>query len=65
MKKITTTLKEPLKYLAHNRGSLVLVTDTDGASYRDIGTFMAIGVDGTRIGSVSSGCIEDDIAAHA
>ena len=65
MKKITTTLKEPLKYLALNRGSLVLVTDTEGASYRDIGTFMAIGVDGTRIGSVSSGCIEDDIAAHA
>mgnify|MGYP002628626434 FL=1 len=65
MKKISTTLKDPLKYLVLNRGSLVLVTDTEGASYRDIGTFMSIGADGTRIGSVSSGCIEDDIAGHA
>lgn len=55
----------PLKRLSHSEGVLAVITATEGASYRNTGTMMAFTPDGKRTGSLSSGCIEDDIAEHA
>ena len=54
-----------LQFLAQRRGVLAVITETLGASYRTVGTMMAFAEDGQRFGSLSSGCIEDDIAGHA
>jgi xanthine dehydrogenase accessory factor len=55
----------PLKLLAERGGVLAVITGIEGTSYRNLGTMMAFGPDGQRVGSLSSGCIEDDIAEHA
>lgn len=55
----------PLKLLSQSDGVLAVITETQGTSYRTVGTMMAFGIDGKRTGSLSSGCIEDDIADHA
>ena len=55
----------PLKLLSQADGVLAVITATEGASYRNTGTMMAFTPDGKRTGSLSSGCIEDDIADHA
>ena len=55
----------PLHRLAETGGVLAVITQIIGTSYRDLGTMMAFGPDGQRTGSLSSGCIEDDIAEHA
>ena len=57
--------REPLKLIAETGGVLAVITAVDGTSYRNLGTMMAFGPDGKRVGSLSSGCIEDDIAEHA
>ncbi len=46
-------------------GVLALVIRTEGPSYRSVGAAMVFGDDGTRYGSLSSGCIEADLAIHA
>ncbi len=56
---------DPLRFLIEQDGVLAIITDTKGPSYRDVGAMMAFGQDGTRTGSLSSGCIEADLAAHA
>ena len=55
----------PLKLLSQGDGVLAIITATQGASYRNTGTMMAFTPEGKRTGSLSSGCIEDDIADHA
>ncbi len=55
----------PLKRLFETGGVLALIAEIVGTSYRDLGTMMAFGPQGQRTGSLSSGCIEDDIAEHA
>ncbi len=55
----------PLKLLAERGGCLAAIVAIEGTSYRNLGTMMAFGPDGQRVGSLSSGCIEDDIADHA
>ena len=57
--------REPLKLIAESGGVLAVITLVDGTSYRNLGTMMAFAPDGKRVGSLSSGCIEDDIAEHA
>jgi xanthine dehydrogenase accessory factor len=54
-----------LKLLSQGDGVLAIITATEGASYRNTGTMMAFTPEGKRTGSLSSGCIEDDIADHA
>ena len=54
-----------LQVLAEVPGVLAVITDTLGTSYRTVGTMMGFGADGRRTGSLSSGCIEDDIADRA
>jgi xanthine dehydrogenase accessory factor len=55
----------PLKRLCETGGVLAVITEVVGTSYRNLGTMMAFGPEGQRTGSLSSGCIEDDIAEHA
>ena len=54
-----------LQFLAGTAGVLAVITETLGTSYRTVGTMMAFAEDGRRFGSLSSGCIEDDIWDHA
>lgn len=44
---------------------LVTVTRTWGSSPRPIGSMLAINADGNVVGSISGGCIEDDLIAQA
>ncbi len=44
---------------------LCVITGVEGPSYRPIGAMMAVFPDGDRTGTLSSGCIEADIAIHA
>lgn len=55
----------PLRHLAERGGVLAVIVAIEGTSYRNLGTMMAFGPAGQRTGSLSSGCIEDDIAEHA
>ena len=56
---------DPILWLSQNSGALAVVTQTVGPSYRPVGAMMAIGENGTLIGSLSSGCIEADIVTQA
>lgn len=49
---------------AGHRCELVTVIKTWGSSPRPIGAMLAICDDGTVVGSVSGGCIEDDLIEH-
>jgi xanthine dehydrogenase accessory factor len=55
----------PLRLLSENTGVLAVIVETLGTSYRTVGTMMGFLADGRRAGSLSSGCIEGDIAEHA
>jgi len=55
----------PLRHLSEGPGVLAVITEVLGTSYRTVGTMMAFLPEGRRVGSLSSGCIEDDIADHA
>lgn len=44
---------------------MAVITGVDGPSYRPVGACMAILASGARIGSLSSGCIEQDLVLHA
>ena len=57
----------PLQTLieADQPGVLAIITEIDGPAYRPLGATMAVTIDGMRAGSLSSGCVEDDIGLHA
>jgi xanthine dehydrogenase accessory factor len=61
------SFRAPFAFLADRggRGALAVLTETQGPAYRSAGSVMAIGEDGSRVGSLSSGCIEADIALQA
>lgn len=44
---------------------LCVITGVEGPSYRPVGAGMAVAADGSRVGALSSGCIDDDVAIHA
>jgi xanthine dehydrogenase accessory factor len=46
-------------------GVLALITGVEGPSYRPVGAVMAVDAAGRRTGTLSSGCVENDIALHA
>lgn len=58
---------EPIRQLSKpdTRGVLAVITGIEGPSYRPLGAMMAIMGNGRRVGTLSSGCIEADIALHA
>ena len=53
---------DPIEAIATNRDDAVLavITGVEGPSYRAVGAAMAIWADGSRLGALSSGCIEAD-----
>lgn len=58
---------EPIRQLAGSDqpGVLAIITEISGPSYRPLGAMMAVFDDKSRIGTLSSGCVESDIALHA
>ncbi|MCB2093802.1 MAG: XdhC family protein [Rhodobacteraceae bacterium] len=46
-------------------GALAVIVGVEGPSYRPLGAVMTVFADAQRVGSLSSGCIEQDIALHA
>ncbi|NOX39916.1 MAG: XdhC family protein [Alphaproteobacteria bacterium] len=60
-------IKDPISALVQGKsgGALALIIRVDGPSYRPLGAMMAIFADGTRVGTLSSGCIESDLVLHA
>lgn len=64
---IHTPTRDPITALAHAPKDAVLavIIGVQGPSYRPLGACMAILKDGQRIGTLSSGCIESDVAHHA
>lgn len=63
----TGALNDPLEdVLVRGAGSaLAVIIGVEGPSYRPVGALMAVVEDGTRVGTLSSGCIEADIGRHA
>ncbi|WP_306120163.1 MULTISPECIES: XdhC family protein [unclassified Roseitalea] len=57
----------PLAVLAAARtpGVLAVITGVEGPSYRPLGAMMAFAAAGGQTGSLSSGCVEADLAIHA
>ena len=52
--------------LSHpDSGVLAVIADVRGPSYRPVGAMMAVFSESERVGSLSSGCIERDIALQA
>ncbi len=45
--------------------ALATLVQVEGSSYRRPGARLLVGADGRRAGSISGGCLEDDVAAHA
>lgn len=45
--------------------ALAVIAATEGAAYRPVGAVMAIDAQGRSWGSLSSGCIEQDVIVHA
>lgn len=57
-----TILSTAIKWLKHNKEILlVTVANTWGSSPRPVGSMMLIKPDGSFVGSVSGGCIEEDL----
>lgn len=58
---------DPIEALLSRESDSVLavVTGIDGPSYRPLGATMAVFENKQRVGTLSSGCIEKDIALHA
>lgn len=61
------TLADPFDAAAaaHGDVALAVITGTEGPSYRPVGAGMAFLPGGGRVGTLSSGCIEADLALHA
>ena len=62
----TEHTRDPIRALLADPGDAVMavIVGVDGPSDRPVGAIMAILSDGRRVGSLSSGCIETDIALH-
>ncbi len=62
-----TIFNDPVSSLlaAPHPAVLALISDVEGPSYRPLGATMTVFGEAERTGTLSSGCIEDDIALHA
>jgi xanthine dehydrogenase accessory factor len=60
-------LRDPVAQLLamETDGVLAIITGVEGPSYRPVGAVMAVDAGGHRTGTLSSGCVENDIALHA
>lgn len=59
--------RDPMAEIVAAGGEAVMavITGVEGPSYRPLGAVMAIFADGGFVGTLSSGCVEADIAHHA
>lgn len=58
--------EDPLASLsAAPEGALAIIIHVEGPSYRPVGAMMAVLPGGGRVGMLSSGCIDGDVALHA
>ncbi len=59
--------RDPIDALISASGDVVLavIAGVEGPSYRPVGAMMAVLSSTERVGTLSSGCIENDIAMHA
>ena len=59
--------RDPIEAAVQENGHAVLavITEVDGPSYRPVGACMTFLPDDQHVGSLSSGCIESDLALHA
>lgn len=64
---VSGPVRDPIAELLARPGEAVLavIVGVEGPSYRPVGATMAIFADGARAGTLSSGCVESDIALHA
>ncbi|MEO0752260.1 MAG: XdhC family protein [Pseudomonadota bacterium] len=67
MLKKTPASRDPLEALlsAPEGAVLAVIAGVEGPSYRPVGAMMAVMSADQRAGTLSSGCIEADIALHA
>ncbi len=57
--------RDPIAALVESEGVLGVITGMEGAAYRPVGAAMAFLSHGGRIGTVSSGCVENALALEA
>ncbi|MEM6747817.1 MAG: XdhC family protein [Pseudomonadota bacterium] len=62
---LTSMLVDPMVGLSETGGVLAVTTGVEGSAYRPVGAAMAFLADGSRVGSLSSGCIEEALALEA
>lgn len=64
---VSGPLRDPVAALieAGGDGVMAVIIGVEGPSYRPVGAVMALDATGGRTGSLSSGCVESDIALHA
>lgn len=55
----------PLSWLEGRDAAIAIITGVEGPSYRRRGAGMVIAADGRAWGTLSSGCLEQDVIAHA
>lgn len=62
-----SSVTEPIRQLADSDqpGVLAVITGITGPSYRPLGAMMTVFADQSRVGTLSSGCVEADITLHA
>ncbi|MEO1042779.1 MAG: XdhC family protein [Pseudomonadota bacterium] len=56
---------DPISELSATEGVLAVITGVEGSAYRAVGSAMAMLSDGARVGSLSSGCIEEALSIEA
>ncbi|MFV0358807.1 XdhC family protein [Tropicimonas sp.] len=63
----TGPLRDPIEALVScaDAAVLAMIVGVEGPSYRPVGAAMTVFADGSRTGTLSSGCVEADIARHA
>ena len=63
----TPPTRDPIDALlaAPDGAVLAVIAGVEGPSYRPVGAMMAVFSESERAGTLSSGCIESDIALHA
>ncbi|MEM6354003.1 MAG: XdhC family protein, partial [Cyanobacteria bacterium P01_D01_bin.14] len=62
---VASAIDDPITFLSQYDGTLAVLTNIEGSSYRQVGTLMAFGTNGIRVSSISSGCFDEALAAEA
>lgn len=60
-------MDDPLRAILRSQGdsALAVIVGTEGPAYRPLGAMMAVLAENKRVGALSSGCIESDVALQA